>query len=105
MTVPTLRKEAEKQFNQLIAHEERLPEARLEIEGVNAELAALVNTELVEQLTGLMEKRNTLVKEYRGIPWLIQNLKSYFHLQPGVQGVDVPKVPKHICDLGKALSK
>jgi len=103
--LPELRKEAEKQLDKLVELYGRLPKASLEIEGVNAELEALVNEALVEQLTGLIERRNTLVKEYQGIPWLIQNLKSYFHLQPGIQEVEVPKLPEHINDLVGALSK
>jgi len=103
--LPELRKEAEKQLDKLVALEERLPEVSLAIESVNAQLASLLNSDLVEQLIDLVEKRNEVAKEYRGIPFLIRDVRSFFHLQPGVREVEAPKLPEHITDLVKALSK
>ena len=103
--LPGMRKEAQQKVKELEAHEERLPEASVEIEVINGQLAALVNAELVEELTELIEERNRVVKDFKSLPWLIQSVKSYFHLQPGIQEVEIPKLPEHINDLVGALSK
>ena len=103
--LPELRKEAEKQSDKLVELYGRLPEVSLEIESINAQLASLLNSDLVEQLIVLVEKRNELAKQYRGLPFWIRDVRSFFHLQPGVQEIEIPKLPEHISDLVTALSK
>ncbi len=103
--LPGLRVEAEKQLNELITLEERLPKVAGEIESLDSRLAEILSKELAQRLIDLIGKRNQAVKEFKGLPFLISGVKSYFHLLPGTEQVEVPKLPEHICDLGKALSK
>jgi len=103
--LPELREEAQVQLDKLAALKKRLPEVSLEVESLNAQLASLLNAELVEQLIDLVEKRNEVAKELKGLPFLISNTRSFFHLQPGVEQIDVPKLPGHLRELTEALSK
>jgi len=103
--LPELRKEAEAQLDKLAALKKRLPEVSSEIESIDSQLASVLSIELAQQLIDLLEERNEVAKRLKGIPFLISEVKSYFHLQPGVEQIDVPKLSEHICDLGKALSK
>ncbi len=103
--LPGIRQEAQEKANELEALEERKNLAMIEIEGINGQLASLLNDDLAQELIDLMEARGKLAKEFKGIPWLIADVRSYFHLQPGVQEVDVPKLPEHIRTLIAVLSK
>ena len=103
--LPGIRQAAQEKANELEALEERKNLALIEIEGINGQLASLLNDDLAQELIDLMEARGKLAKEFKGTPWLIADVRSYFHLQPGVQEVDVPKLPKHIRTLIAVLSK
>ncbi len=103
--LPGIRQAAQEKANELEALEERKNLALIEIEGINGQLASLLNADLAQELIDLMEARGKLAKEFKGIPWLIADVRSYFHLQPGIQAVDVPKLPGHIRTLIAVLSK
>jgi len=100
-----LKKEAHAQLDKLTALRKRLPEVTGKIESIDSQLASLLNVEVAERLIGLVEKRNEVAKELKGIPWLISGVRSYFHLEPGVQEVDIPTLPDHLRELREALSK
>ncbi len=103
--LPGIRQAAQEKANELEALEERKNLALIEIEGINGQLASLLNDDLAQELIDLMEARGKLAKEFKGIPWLIADVRSYFHLQPGVQEVDVPKLPGHLRELTEAFLK
>jgi len=103
--LPGIRQAAQEKANELEALEERKNLAMIEIEGINGQLASLLNDDLAQELIDLMEARGKLAQEFKGIPWLIADVRSYFHLQPGVQEVDVPKLPGHLRELTEALLK
>ncbi len=103
--LPEIRQGAQEKANELEALEERQNLAMIEIEAINGQLASLLNDDLAQELIDLMEARGKLAKEFKGIPWLIADVRSYFHLQPGVQAVDVPKLPGHLRELTEALLK
>ncbi len=103
--LPGIRQAAQEKANELEALEERKNLAMIEIEGINGQLASLLNDDLAQELIDLMEARGKLAQEFKGIPWLIADVRSYFHLQPGVKQIEVPKLPGHIRTLIEALSK
>jgi len=103
--LPELREEAQGQLNKLNSLKKQLPKVTSEIEEIDSQLASRLSKELTRELIDLVEKRNRVVKELRGIPFLISDVRSYFHLQPGVEKVDAPKLPEHIRTLIEALSK
>jgi len=103
--LPELREEAQAQLDKLTELRKQLPKVTSEIEEIDSRLSEVLSKELTRELIGLVEKRNQAVKELRGIPFLISNVRSYFHLQPGVEQIDVPQLPEHIRTLIEALSK
>lgn len=103
--LPKLRKEAEAKLEELIKLEARGEELAEDVKSLSYDIWKICDNSLVHRLRGLLSKRERVVEDLRKLPYLIRDVKSFFHLEPGVKPVEIPVLDQKVVDLGEALLK
>lgn len=103
--LPELRKQAEAKLEELIAIEGRSKELAEEVKTLNYEIWKICDNSLVHRLRGLLSKRERVVEDLRKLPYVIRDVKSYFHMTPGVTEVEIPVLDQTVTNVGEALLK
>jgi len=103
--LPQLRKEAEEKLSELVRLEGRIEELADEVESLNYDIWKICDNSLVHRLRGLLSKRERVVEDLRKLPYVIRDVKSFFHLEPGVTEVEIPVLDQTVTNVGEALLK